>query len=113
MFVADLVWNERNFMDLFTAKYGYVNADLAPIYNVPPPKKEFERIVFTPESERAKLIPNPLVADYVDFFAGNDFKRLTTYLKNKYVLDELKLKLSELEKKETERLKAMEHAQKQ
>ena len=23
MFVGDLVWNDRNFMDLFTANYGY------------------------------------------------------------------------------------------
>ena len=35
MFVGDLVWNDRNFMDLFTANYGFVNADLAPIYKVP------------------------------------------------------------------------------
>ena len=37
LFVADLVWNDRNFMDLFTANYGFVNADLAPIYKVPAP----------------------------------------------------------------------------
>ena len=60
MFVADLVWNDRNFMDLFTAKYGYVNADLAPIYKVPPPTKEFERIAFTPESERAGILGQTL-----------------------------------------------------
>ena len=28
-FVGDLVWNDRNFMDLFTANYGFVNAELA------------------------------------------------------------------------------------
>jgi len=60
MFVADLVWNDRNFMDLFTAKYGYVSAELAPIYKVPPPAKEFEKIVFTPESERAGLLGQTL-----------------------------------------------------
>src|SRR6266851_1636736 len=60
MFVADLVWKDRNFMDLFTAKYGYVNADLAPIYKVPPPAKEFERIVFTPESDRAGVLGQTL-----------------------------------------------------
>jgi hypothetical protein len=60
MFVADLVWNDRNFMDLFTAKYVYENADLAPIYKVPPPSKEFEQIVFTPESERAGLLGQTL-----------------------------------------------------
>src|SRR5260370_40579398 len=53
MFVADLVWNDRNFMDLFTAKYGYVNADLPPIYKVSPPAKEFDPSAFPPASERA------------------------------------------------------------
>ena len=61
----------------------------------------------TPEAERAKLIPNPLVADYVEFFAGNDFKKLTTYLKNKYVLEELKPKLEELSKRELDRQKGL------
>jgi SAM-dependent methyltransferase len=61
----------------------------------------------TPEAQRAEMVPNLLVADYVDFFAGNDFKRLTTYLKNKYVLDELRAKLDELGKREAERLKQM------
>jgi hypothetical protein len=60
MFVGDLVWNDRNFMDLFTAKYGYVNADLAPIYKVPPPASEFARIAFTPDSERAGLLGQTL-----------------------------------------------------
>jgi Protein of unknown function (DUF1552)./Protein of unknown function (DUF1592)./Protein of unknown function (DUF1588)./Protein of unknown function (DUF1585). len=60
MFVSDLVWNDGNFMDLFTARYGYVNADLAPIYKVPPPAKEFERIAFAPESERAGVLGQTL-----------------------------------------------------
>jgi hypothetical protein len=30
-FIADLVWNDRNFMQAFTADYGIVNADLASI----------------------------------------------------------------------------------
>src|SRR5262249_60658309 len=60
MFVADLVWNDRNFMDLFTARYGYVSAELAPIYKVPPPVKEFDRIEFTPQSERAGLLGQTL-----------------------------------------------------
>ena len=37
LFVSDLVWNDRNFMDLFTAPYGYVNGELAGIYQVPLP----------------------------------------------------------------------------
>jgi Protein of unknown function (DUF1592)/Protein of unknown function (DUF1588)/Protein of unknown function (DUF1587)/Protein of unknown function (DUF1595)/Protein of unknown function (DUF1585) len=56
MFVGDLVWNDRNFMDLFTAKYGFVSADTAPIYRVPPPTKEFDKLVFPPESDRAGVL---------------------------------------------------------
>ncbi len=60
-----------------------------------------------PEAERKKLIPDLLVADYAAFFAGDDFKRLTTYLKNKYVLEELKPKLEELSDKEAVRLRSL------
>ena len=55
-FIADLVWNDRNFMDAFTANYGFVNADLAAIYGVPAPAREFERVAFPAESERAGLL---------------------------------------------------------
>jgi hypothetical protein len=59
-FVGDLVWNGRNFMDAFTANYGFVNADLAAIYGVPAPATEFERVAFPPESERAGLLGQAL-----------------------------------------------------
>lgn len=56
VFVADLVWNNRNFMDAFTANYGFANAELAAIYGVPAPPKEFGKVEFLPESERAGLL---------------------------------------------------------
>jgi Protein of unknown function (DUF1592)/Protein of unknown function (DUF1588)/Protein of unknown function (DUF1587)/Protein of unknown function (DUF1595)/Protein of unknown function (DUF1585) len=59
-FIADLVWNDRNFMDLFTADYSFINADLATIYGVPPPAREFDRVKFAPESERAGLLGQTL-----------------------------------------------------
>ena len=59
-FVADLVWNDRNFMEAFTASYGFVNADLAAIYGVPAPEQEFARVAFPPESERAGLLGQAL-----------------------------------------------------
>jgi hypothetical protein len=59
-FVADLVWNERNFMELFTADYTFINADLAAIYGIPAPAREFDRVKFTPESERAGLLGQTL-----------------------------------------------------
>ena len=52
-FVGDLVWNDRNFMELFTADYGYPDSDLAAIYGVKAPAKEFDRTPFPAGSERA------------------------------------------------------------
>ena len=55
-FVSDLVWNNGNFMTLFTADYGYVNPDLAAIYNVKAPAKDFDKVPFPPGSERAGIL---------------------------------------------------------
>ena len=60
MFVSDLVWNDRNFMDAFSANYGFVNADLASIYGVPAPAQDFARVIFSPQSERAGLLGQAL-----------------------------------------------------
>ncbi len=60
LFLGDLVWNDRNFMDLFTAPYGYANSDLAAIYGVPAPAKEFDRVTFPSGSERAGLLGQSL-----------------------------------------------------
>src|ERR1043165_3853532 len=45
-FVSDLVWNDRNFMSIYTADYGYVSPELAPIYKVEAPAKEFDKVQF-------------------------------------------------------------------
>jgi hypothetical protein len=55
-FVSDLVWNDGNFMDLFTANYGYVSPELARIYGVPAPARDFERVAFPANSERAGIL---------------------------------------------------------
>ncbi|HXA51303.1 MAG TPA: DUF1592 domain-containing protein, partial [Candidatus Acidoferrum sp.] len=55
-FVSDLVWNNRDFMTLFTATYGYVSSELAGIYKVSAPAKEFDRVPFPAGSERAGLL---------------------------------------------------------
>jgi hypothetical protein len=55
-FVSDLVWNDGNFMDLFTADYGYVSPELARIYDVPAPARDFERVAFPVNSERAGIL---------------------------------------------------------
>jgi hypothetical protein len=59
-FIADLVWNGRNFMDAFTADYSFINADLATIYGLPAPAKEFDRVQFPADSERAGLLGQSL-----------------------------------------------------
>ena len=55
-FVSDLVWNDGDFMDLFTASYGYVSPELARIYGVPAPARDFERVPFPADSERAGIL---------------------------------------------------------
>ena len=55
-FVSDLVWNDHNFMTLFTADYGHVNAELAAIYGVAAPAKDFDRVPFPAGSERAGIL---------------------------------------------------------
>ena len=59
-FVADLVWNDRNFMDLFRADYGFVNSDLATVYGVAAPATDFERVAFPKEQERAGVLGHAL-----------------------------------------------------
>ena len=55
-FVSDLVWNNGDFMTLFTANYGHVNQELARIYGVTAPAKDFDRVPFPAGSERAGLL---------------------------------------------------------
>jgi hypothetical protein len=54
--VADAVWNDRNFMDIFTADYAFVNSELAAVYKLPPPPEEFERVKFPADSDRAGIL---------------------------------------------------------
>jgi hypothetical protein len=53
--IDDAVWNDRNFLDIFTANYAFVTADLASVYNLPAPAGEFERVEFPAASDRAGL----------------------------------------------------------
>jgi hypothetical protein len=59
-FIGDLVWNDRSFMDLFTARHGFVDVELAPIYGVPVPAREFDRVSFAQSSERAGILGQAL-----------------------------------------------------
>jgi hypothetical protein len=59
-FIGDLVWNDRNFMEAFTANYSFINSDLAAVYKVPPPARDFQRVDFPAEAERAGLLGQAL-----------------------------------------------------
>lgn len=59
-FIGDLVWNDRNFMQAFTANYSFINSDLAAVYKVPPPASDYQRVDFPAESERSGLLGQTL-----------------------------------------------------
>ncbi len=59
-FVRDLAWGDRNFMDLLTDPHGYLSADLAAIYDLPVPTREYERVRFDTKSERAGILGQAL-----------------------------------------------------
>ena len=54
--IADTVWNNRSFMDIFTARYAFVNSDLAALYKLPAPANEFDRAAFPAGSDRAGVL---------------------------------------------------------
>jgi uncharacterized protein DUF1592/uncharacterized protein DUF1588/uncharacterized protein DUF1595/uncharacterized protein DUF1587/uncharacterized protein DUF1585 len=54
--VADLVWNGRDFMDIFRANYSFINSDLAALYDLPAPANEFDRVQFPAGSDRAGVL---------------------------------------------------------
>jgi hypothetical protein len=60
LFIGDLVWNDHNFMTAYTVDYGFMNAELASIYGVEAPAREFDKTAFPPGSERAGLLGQAL-----------------------------------------------------
>jgi hypothetical protein len=51
-----LVWDDGNFMEALTANYGYLNSDLATLYNMPQPANEFQLVRFPADARRAGLL---------------------------------------------------------
>lgn len=51
-----LVWDDRNFMELLTADYGYLSADLATLYKLPAPAGQFELVRFPAGTRRAGIL---------------------------------------------------------
>ena len=56
MLLGHLVWDNRNFMEAFTADYSFLNADLARLYGLPEPAGEFERVTFPADLPRAGIL---------------------------------------------------------
>ena len=56
MLLGNLVWNDGNFMEAFTADYSFLNADLARLYGLPAPAGEFELVKFPEALPRAGIL---------------------------------------------------------
>ena len=65
MLLDNLVWNDGNFMEAFTADYSFLNADLASLYGMPAPTGEFELVRFPADSHRSGLL------GHASFLASN------------------------------------------
>jgi len=52
----DLVWNDKSFMELFTADYTFINTELALIYELPEPPEAFVRVSYPTDSVRAGVL---------------------------------------------------------
>jgi hypothetical protein len=53
---GELVWNNRNFMEFYSADYSFLTTDLATLYGVTPPAKEYERVTLPASAERAGFL---------------------------------------------------------
>jgi hypothetical protein len=60
LLIADIVRNERSFMEVFTAGHAFVNSDLARLYRVPSPPSEFAKVSLPAESGRAGIVGQAL-----------------------------------------------------
>ena len=59
-FIGDLVWNDKDFTQVFTANYSFINSDLAAVYKVSPPAHDFDRVVLPAADERAGILGQTL-----------------------------------------------------
>lgn len=54
--VRELVWNDRDFRELFTADYTFATEKLAAVYGLPAPATPFARVAYPPSSERSGVL---------------------------------------------------------
>jgi hypothetical protein len=55
-FVHHLIWNDRDFMEFFTADYTFVNSFVAELYEIPQPQANFAMVSLPVESGRAGIL---------------------------------------------------------
>ncbi len=53
---SGLIWDNRNFMELYTANYTFLNADLAGLYNMQTPAEEFTKVNYPESSGRGGVL---------------------------------------------------------
>src|SRR5580704_4481107 len=51
-----LVWQDRNFLEFFTADYAYLTPELAKLYGAPSPREPWSRVEFSAGSPRAGVL---------------------------------------------------------
>jgi hypothetical protein len=51
-----LVWQDKNFMEFFTARYTFINSDLARLYDLPTPDEDYARVEYPADSGRSGVL---------------------------------------------------------
>jgi hypothetical protein len=59
-FVGDLVWSDATSWTPSRPDYSFINSDLAAVYKMTPPARDFDRVEFPADSERAGLLGQTL-----------------------------------------------------
>ena len=59
-FIGHIVWNDRDFREVFNANYTFIDSDLASVYGMERPASEWDRVEFPPASERAGVLGQAL-----------------------------------------------------
>jgi hypothetical protein len=59
-FIGHIVWNDRDFREVFNGNYTFINSDLASVYEMEPPARDWDRVEFPPASERAGILGQAL-----------------------------------------------------
>jgi hypothetical protein len=59
-FIGHIVWNDRDFREVFNGKYSFIDSGLAAVYEIEAPARDWERVEFPSESERAGIVGQAL-----------------------------------------------------